>query len=66
VARLVPAGRLILYLEGGYDLGALKGSVAATLEGMAGRPRPGKPNESPRSAWQFLEQALEAVQEGLS
>ena len=66
VAKLVPAGRLILYLEGGYDLGALKGSVAATLEGMAGRPRPGVPIKSPRSSWQFLDQAVEAIQEELA
>jgi len=32
VAGYAPApGRLVLFLEGGYDLGALRASVAATL-----------------------------------
>ncbi|MGI9648332.1 MAG: histone deacetylase family protein [Acidimicrobiia bacterium] len=66
VAGLVPAGRLILFLEGGYDLGALTRSVAATLEGAAGSPPPGSSIESPRSAWQFLEQAMTTVQEELA
>jgi acetoin utilization deacetylase AcuC-like enzyme len=65
VAGLVPSGRLVLFLEGGYDLGALKRSVAATLEGVAGRPPAGSSFESPRSSWQFLEQAITAIQEGL-
>ena len=64
VAGLVPAGRLIMFLEGGYDLGAIKRSVSATLEGVAGHPPAGDPIESPPSAWQFLEQALEAMHEG--
>ena len=63
VAGLVPAGRLIMFLEGGYDLGAIKRSVAATLEGVAGRPPPGDSLESPNSAWQVLDQALEAMHE---
>ncbi len=36
VARLVPAGRLIYLLEGGYDLDALGVSVAATLSAAVG------------------------------
>jgi acetoin utilization deacetylase AcuC-like enzyme len=64
VAGLVPAGRLIMFLEGGYDLGAIKRSVAATVEGVAGHPPSGAALESPKSAWQFLEQALEAMHEG--
>ncbi|MBV8464217.1 MAG: hypothetical protein JO368_13045, partial [Acidimicrobiales bacterium] len=31
VAELAPPGRLLLHLEGGYDLRALRASVAATL-----------------------------------
>jgi acetoin utilization deacetylase AcuC-like enzyme len=64
VAGLVPAGRLIMFLEGGYDLGAIKRSVSATLEGVAGHSPVEDPIESPKSAWRFLEQALEAMHEG--
>jgi acetoin utilization deacetylase AcuC-like enzyme len=64
VGGLVPAGRLIMFLEGGYDLGAIKRSVTATLEGVAGNPPEGDPMQSPQSAWQFLEQAVEAMHEG--
>jgi acetoin utilization deacetylase AcuC-like enzyme len=36
LAEIHPANRLIVALEGGYDLAALKGSVASTLQGLAG------------------------------
>jgi acetoin utilization deacetylase AcuC-like enzyme len=36
VASLAPPGRLLLLLEGGYDLGALRSSVAATLGALLG------------------------------
>ena len=36
LSRVVPEGRTIFFLEGGYDLAALTGSVAATLQGYAG------------------------------
>jgi len=38
VARLAPAGRLVVFLEGGYDLAALRDSVAATLPALVGEP----------------------------
>ena len=41
--RLVPASRAIVFLEGGYDLGAVATSTAATLAAMSGvehRPEP--------------------------
>jgi acetoin utilization deacetylase AcuC-like enzyme len=41
--RLVPAGRRLVFLEGGYDLDAVTLSTAATLAAMAGldhRPEP--------------------------
>ena len=59
--ELAPAGKLVFFLEGGYNLGALKGSATATLEGVAGQPPAGEPIASPKSAWQFLEQALDSV-----
>jgi acetoin utilization deacetylase AcuC-like enzyme len=33
---VVPSGRTILFLEGGYDLGAITASVAATARGLGG------------------------------
>lgn len=39
VATLARPGRLIAFLEGGYDLGALRDSVAASLPGLIGAPR---------------------------
>lgn len=41
--RLVPASRAIVFLEGGYDLGAVTSSTAATLGALSGvelRPEP--------------------------
>ncbi|HEX6311057.1 MAG TPA: histone deacetylase [Acidimicrobiia bacterium] len=39
MAELAPgAGRLVLFLEGGYDLDALRHSVAATLPPLVGEP----------------------------
>jgi len=33
LAGVVPTGRCVMFLEGGYDLAALEGSAAATLQG---------------------------------
>jgi acetoin utilization deacetylase AcuC-like enzyme len=46
LAGVVPANHIVYFLEGGYDLEAMKASVAATLLGTAGRvevslPQPG-------------------------
>ena len=44
VAAYAPApGRLVLFLEGGYDLAALSSSVRATLGALAGAPESGRP-----------------------
>ncbi len=43
VAALAPAGRIVAFLEGGYDLEALRDSVAATVSALVGqrcRPEP--------------------------
>jgi acetoin utilization deacetylase AcuC-like enzyme len=46
MAELAPApGRLVVFLEGGYDLDALRASVAATLPPLVGEP--GRPVEPP-------------------
>jgi len=36
VTSLVPVGRTVLFLEGGYDLGALRRCVAASVSALAG------------------------------
>ena len=38
VAGLVPAGRVVAFLEGGYDLDALAGSAAAFVGALVGEP----------------------------
>ena len=44
VAAYAPApGRLVLFLEGGYDLAALRSSVRATLGALSGAPESGRP-----------------------
>jgi acetoin utilization deacetylase AcuC-like enzyme len=50
VAAWAPAeGRLVLFLEGGYDLDALHGSVAATLGELGGLGPPSWLGEAPTS-----------------
>jgi acetoin utilization deacetylase AcuC-like enzyme len=52
ILQLVPAGRRLVMLEGGYDLDALRMSTASTLAAMVGeshsdeRPTSGGPAES--------------------
>jgi acetoin utilization deacetylase AcuC-like enzyme len=38
LANLAPARRLVVFLEGGYDLDALRDSTAATVSTLLGRP----------------------------
>jgi acetoin utilization deacetylase AcuC-like enzyme len=45
--RLVPAGRTVVFLEGGYDLAAIRDCVAATLPVLLGEPV--EPAEPPTS-----------------
>jgi acetoin utilization deacetylase AcuC-like enzyme len=54
-------GRTILALEGGYDLMALEGSIAATLNGLAGSEPEGDPFRSPPGAEAVLEAVAEAA-----
>lgn len=46
LARLVPGGRRVAFLEGGYDLDALRTSVAAALPGLLGASA-GEPPDQP-------------------
>ncbi len=58
VAGYAPgAGRLVLFLEGGYDVGALRSSVSATLGALVGT---GPPEEGPSTGGPGMDQ-LDAV-----
>lgn len=61
---VAPKGRLILFLEGGYNLAAMERSVQATVDGLAGVPFAGTVEafSSPRGAWRILD-LLEAALE---
>lgn len=61
---LVPSGRTIVFLEGGYDLDAIRDSVAATFAGFAGviDPNEAPSGESEPAAWR----SLELVERGLA
>ncbi len=56
LAAVVPPARTIYFLEGGYDLEAIEGSVAATLVGATGGPVPelAGAGASPAVAWKIL------------
>ncbi len=65
LVELVPQGRTVAFLEGGYDLDAIRNSVAATFAGFAGviDPGAGPHGESDPAAWRSLELAERAVRE---
>jgi acetoin utilization deacetylase AcuC-like enzyme len=54
VRAVTRPGRLIYFLEGGYDLAAIEESVAATLDGEP-EPAGPAPRRSPQSAYRTLE-----------
>jgi acetoin utilization deacetylase AcuC-like enzyme len=60
---IVPDGRTVVFLEGGYDLNAIQGSVAATFSGFAGDFNMNAPaqGDSEPAAWR----SLELVEKGL-
>ena len=63
LAALVGPGRVVSFLEGGYDLGAIETSVAATIRGLGGdMPERGELT-SPTRSFQMLELAAEKVSE---
>jgi acetoin utilization deacetylase AcuC-like enzyme len=64
-AALHSLGKPVVYfLEGGYDLDAIEASVAATLQGAAGRavPEEIERHVSPTAAWRALEDAVGVMQ----
>jgi len=56
-----PPTRVVMALEGGYDLAALEDSVAATLEGLSGAERGASPLQSPPQSKVALDLAAEAI-----
>lgn len=54
-----PAGRIALFLEGGYDLHALRSSVAATLSALAGREIRPEPSSCGGPGMAVVERAIE-------
>ncbi len=68
--EVVPPGRRLVFLEGGYDLQALADSTAATLGALAGieyhpeRPTSGGPGAPVVSAVQRLRASLEPESQG--
>ena len=63
IGRLAPAGRVVYFLEGGYNLAAIESSVKATIDGTVGATN-GEVEEGPRSpaaAWRAIDLAAGAV-----
>jgi acetoin utilization deacetylase AcuC-like enzyme len=54
-------GRLALWLEGGYDLAAVRGSVAATLGALTGSGRLDEPPTSGGPGIEVVAQATQAL-----
>lgn len=61
LAAVYPADRVVVALEGGYDLVALEESASATVRGLAGQTIPGDPLESPDHSGDALDRVVAAV-----
>jgi acetoin utilization deacetylase AcuC-like enzyme len=61
LAQLAP-GRLVFFLEGGYDLGAISGSVEASLRGVGGEFPDLTGAQSPPRAFHMLRVAASQVE----
>jgi acetoin utilization deacetylase AcuC-like enzyme len=59
VRTAAPDRRLILFLEGGYNLGAMERSIVATLAGISGERTIPTSSTSPKGAWRILDLLLE-------
>ena len=56
IASVAPPGRIIFFLEGGYDLEAIEASTSIALRATAGLPfAAGEPVESPHRSHQILD-----------
>lgn len=58
---LVPPERVVIALEGGYDMDAIEDSMMATLLGFAGEPPNGSPRTSPPASRRAIDRGAEAV-----
>lgn len=62
LAEVHPVSRILLALEGGYDLVALRDSAEAALRGLGGADiRPGSTHQSPATSLPALSVAAEAI-----
>ena len=61
LAEITP-GRLVFFLEGGYDLGAISGSVEAALKGVGGEFPALTGDQSPPRAFHMVKVALSQVE----
>ncbi|MGI9667452.1 MAG: histone deacetylase family protein [Acidimicrobiia bacterium] len=61
LAQIVPANRTIAFLEGGYDLDALREGTRATVEGALSGSAPQLPTEVVGSAARLVDLAVEAT-----
>lgn len=61
VAAAVPGARWVFFLEGGYDLDAIRTSVAATVDGLAGGPIDPShiSTASTHSSWRVVDRVAE-------
>jgi acetoin utilization deacetylase AcuC-like enzyme len=57
LTAVVPANRIVTFLEGGYHLPAITSSVAAALRGFAGIGQTGEWRRSAHASWSALEEA---------
>jgi acetoin utilization deacetylase AcuC-like enzyme len=60
VRAAAPGRRLMLFLEGGYNLGAMERSIQATVAGIAGETAEPTDEISPKGAWRILDLLVEA------
>ena len=66
VSGYAPApDRVVLFLEGGYDLGALRSSVSATVGALVGNPTPSEPPTSGGPGWDHVRDVAERRRTGL-
>ena len=61
LAALAPPGRIIFYLEGGYNLDALTASVAATLQGASSPALIDAPTRASESVWHVARAAARSA-----
>lgn len=62
--ELAPEGRLVMFLEGGYDLDALSRSAAACVAVMAGAEREEEPRTSGGPGRDVVEEAKRRLRQG--